>query len=136
MMEIKLSLFIFILAIGSIHLQTKLETRSKFQNQDFVFDLAGSQPVTMGKAGAGQQVNVGNLPSLKGEGVSYTLFNIDPCGINLPHVHPRATEIFFVIAGTFQTSFSEENGGRTITNEVSQGKMTFFPQGLIHEEVN
>ena len=133
---IKLFLLIFIMAIGSIDLETKLEARSKFQNQDFVFDLAGSQPATMGKAGTGQQVNVGNLPSLKGEGVSYTLFNIDPCGINLPHVHPRATEIFFVIAGKFQTTFSEENGGRTITNELSQGKITFFPQGLIHEEVN
>ncbi len=34
---------------------------------------------------------------LKGEGVSHTLFNLAPCGINPPHTHPRATEILFVI---------------------------------------
>jgi mannose-6-phosphate isomerase-like protein (cupin superfamily) len=33
------------------------------------------------------------------------IFHIDPCGINLPHVHQRATELFFIVEGTFKATF-------------------------------
>ena len=79
--------------------------------------------------------NVDTFPALKGEGIANTLFSLNPCAINTPHVHPRATELFFVLSGKFKTFFTEENGGRTIVNEVSTGQVTFFPQGLIHGEV-
>ena len=48
----------------------------------------------------------------------------------------KGTELFFVIQGRFRTSFTEENTGRTITNVVSAGQITVFPQGLLHEEQN
>ena len=54
----------------------------------------------------------------------------------MPHIHPRATELFFVVEGQFQTGFVEENGGRLILNNVSKGQLTFFPEGLIHFEQN
>lgn len=62
-----------------------------------------------------------------------------PCGINLPHVHPRATEILYVTDAAPEgvlTAFVEENGGRTITNTITTGNAAFFPQGLAHVQVN
>ncbi|KAJ1454285.1 RmlC-like cupin domain-containing protein, partial [Pelagophyceae sp. CCMP2097] len=83
-------------------------------------------------------VTVAELPSLYGEGLSYSLFEIEPCGINLPHEHPRATELLYVIDADFlRTAHVEENGGaRTIVNDLQTGSVTFFPQGLIHYQQN
>lgn len=73
-----------------------------------------------------------------GEGISYTLFSIKPCGINLPHHHPRATELIYIIGGSnLTTGFVEENGGRVVINKgLRSGQSTFFPQGLIHYQQN
>lgn len=135
MFKIILSILVVFLTVGGARLESKQKIRSQYQNIDFVFDLAKSEPTAKGLAGTGQAVNVDQLPSLSGEGVSLVLFNIDPCGINLPHIHPRATELFYVVAGRFKTTFVEENTGRTIVNVLTPGQATFFPQGLIHEEV-
>ncbi len=116
---------------------TALRRRQAFANSEFVFDLQGSLPGAITGGGTIQGVDRGNLPSLEGEGVAYTLFNIEPCGINLPHVHPRATELIYVISGQdLRTAFVEENGGRVITNDIDQGHVTFFPRGLIHYQQN
>jgi oxalate decarboxylase/phosphoglucose isomerase-like protein (cupin superfamily) len=61
------------------------------------------------------------------------LTNLDPCAINLPHIHPSATELLFVLKGSMKTTFVEENGGRTIVNVVNASQTTVFPRGLIHE---
>jgi oxalate decarboxylase/phosphoglucose isomerase-like protein (cupin superfamily) len=70
--------------------------------------------------------------------MSYTLFDIEPCGSNLPHSHPRATELLFVISGdNLQVGFVEENGGRgAFINNLKSGQATVFPRGLIHFEQN
>ena len=135
-MSIRTILFILALTISIelVHLQ-KLKRRAAFKTSDFVFNLANSTPAAIGLAGTGRSMNVDSLPSLSGEGVAMVLFKIDPCGINLPHIHPRATELFYVLKGTFETAFIEENTGRTVINTLTAGQATFFPQGLIHEEV-
>jgi oxalate decarboxylase/phosphoglucose isomerase-like protein (cupin superfamily) len=69
-------------------------------------------------------------------GVSSVLFTIEPCAINLPHVHPRGTELFHVLEGSFTTGFLEENNGRYIQNTLTAGQVTIFPQGLVHFEQN
>ena len=39
--------------------------------------------------------------------------------------------------GDLRVGFTEENGGdRAIINDISQGDVTFFPQGLIHYQQN
>ena len=104
--------------------------------KDFVFDLKNAKPVTTGFGGEGRFANIDTFPVLKDEKVSNALFSINPCAQNTPHVHPRGTEIFYVIQGTFKTFFVEENGGRVIVNDVSAGQTTIFPQGLIHGQIN
>lgn len=114
-----------------------LSRRQQFREKDFVFDLMGSVPPNITPAGTIQPLNVENLPALAGLGVSYSLFNIEPCGINLPHSHPRATELLYVIsAKNLRTAFVEENGGRVIVNDIATGEATFFPEGLIHYQQN
>ncbi len=61
---------------------------------------------------------------------------ISGCGINLPHTHPRATEINFIVSGEFETGLFQENGARFIMETVSAGQATIFPQGAIHFEQN
>ena len=116
--------------------QTALQDRQKFKNTDFVFDLAGSKPNVVGKGGSGRRASISEMPSLEGIGISSVLFHIEACGINLPHIHPRATELFYVVEGQFQTGFLEENDGRLILNNLVQGQTTFFPRGLVHFEQN
>lgn len=119
------------------NLDTAMGRRGQFDEKDFVFDLLGSVPASITPAGTVQPLDVENMPALAGEGVSYSLFNIEPCGINLPHVHPRATELLYVISGKdLRTAFTEENGGRVIVNDIGMGEATFFPEGLIHYQQN
>jgi len=107
----------------------------KSEPKDFVFDLLKSPPVTSGTGGVGWITTVDMLPVLKGEGVANDVFQIEPCGINLPHIHPRAAELLYVVYGTFRVTLTEENSGRIIVNDVSTGQATAIPQGLMHSEV-
>jgi hypothetical protein len=70
-------------------------------------------------------MNIDNFPSLADEGLSFSLYTIEPCGVNLPHVHPRASELLYLISGGFlRTGFVEENGGRTIVNDIKAGQVS------------
>ena len=133
--KLALTALILVLSMELVVLQ-KLKNRSKYQESEFVFNLANSTPNAIGGGGNGRAMNIDTFAPLAGEGVAMVLFKIDPCGINLPHVHPRGTELFYVVKGTFKTAFTEENSGRTIVNTLTPGQATIFPQGLIHEEQN
>ena len=57
----------------------------------------------------------------------------------MPHVHPRAAELIYVIEGPkgqLQAAFVEENGGRVIVNKLGKGETMLFPEGLIHYQQN
>ena len=101
---------------------TRLDFRRQFQSQDFVFDLLGSPNVASGTGGEQQIVFVKNMPALSGLGLTAGINTIEPCGINLPHSHPRADELLYLIEGDYlQTGFIEENDGRTIINNIYKG---------------
>ena len=111
-------------------------TRCYIEPEQFIFDLNSST----GSTSTGWQVQPADeetWPSLISEGLAFSLFHLKPCGMNQPHNHPRASEIQYVIKGSNITvSFVEENGGRVITNVVDVGKVSLFPQGLIHFQQN
>ena len=47
---------------------------------------------------------------------------MEPCAVNLHNLHPRATELLYVIdADNLQAGFAAENGGRTIVNHIKTG---------------
>ena len=63
---------------------------------------------------------------------------MNPCGMNKPHIHPRATEVLTLAKGAnVRTGFVLENGlqeQQSTTLSLYQGAI--FPQGSIHYEFN
>jgi hypothetical protein len=65
-----------------------------------------------------------------------TVGYLNPCGMNLPHTHPRATEINFSVDSDFEVGFYQENGAFFVMNMVHKNQAAVFPQGAIHFEQN
>ncbi|KAL9244517.1 hypothetical protein vseg_018286 [Gypsophila vaccaria] len=85
-------------------------------------------------------VSAMNLPGLNTLGISLARLDFAPYGLNPPHTHPRATEIFTVIEGTFLVGFVTSNlpngGNKLISKLLNKGDVFVFPQGLIHFQFN
>ena len=64
-----------------------------FDKEDFAFALGGPEPDNLVDNFQLRGVNLNQLPALAGQGISMAIVNLGPCAINLPHVHPRATEV-------------------------------------------
>jgi quercetin dioxygenase-like cupin family protein len=63
--------------------------------------------------------------------------DIAPWGINPPHTHPRATEIFIVLEGTLEVGFITSNPeNRHFRKILQKGDVFVFPIGLIHYQRN
>jgi len=102
-----------------------------------VFDFVNATTgVSRGTGGETVAATPNNFPALIGNGVAMTVGFINGCSINLPHTHPRATEINFIAEGEFLVGFFEENGARFIENNLTKGMATVFPMGAIHFEMN
>lgn len=63
--------------------------------------------------------------------------------LNAGHVHystlpvGRLLQMAYVIKGSLRSAFIEENGGDgAIVNDLSEGDVTFYPQGLMHYQQN
>ena len=103
---------------------SRLSFRQQFSPANFMFDLAASTPTGSLAGGEIRAANIDSFQALTGEDISYTLFKLQPCAVNLPHVHPRAAELLYVISGKLlRTGFTEENGGRTIVNDLKSGQV-------------
>ncbi|KAJ6471588.1 RmlC-like cupin domain-containing protein [Mycena vitilis] len=100
-----------------------------------VFDF-NNQP-TPGKGGSILLATVDNFPILEELGISGAISFIEPCGLNIPHFHPRASEILTVIEGVLDTGFVQENGFNTeIETQLGKYQATVFPMGSIHYQQN
>jgi len=81
-------------------------------------------------------------------GISGAVAFLEPCGLNSPHTHPRATEILTVVEGELEVGFVMENGlfadaakainalAFPFNTTVQQFEATIFPQGSIHFQFN
>ncbi|GAQ79047.1 hypothetical protein KFL_000230265 [Klebsormidium nitens] len=98
----------------------------------FKFDLLHAANAAQGPGGNNTRATSANFPALRSQGISYTLFNMRPCGQNLPHTHPRATEILYVISGgPVLVGFVDTNQTAHL-NMLREGEMTVFPRGMLH----
>ncbi|KAF8811632.1 RmlC-like cupin [Phlegmacium glaucopus] len=104
---------------------------------DFVFNFLNATHSAQGDDGFIIVINPATFPALMTGGGALGLGLIGPCGLNLPHVHPRANEIQLNIGGgDLMAQFIQENGGRVITNTLSPGMATIFPKGSMHFQQN
>lgn len=60
----------------------------------------------------------------------------DVC-VAIPNRTRVKIQMLYVIEGELRVAFVEENGGEgAVVNDLLQGDVAFFPQGLIHYEQN
>ncbi|CAF1108993.1 unnamed protein product [Adineta steineri] len=116
---------------------SELNLLSKTNPSDFIFDFDKAVTgVSTGTGGRTVSATAANFPGLINHGIAMTIGFLAPCGINLPHTHPRATEINFSVDGDFQIGFFQENGASFIMNEIHKNQVAVFPKGAIHFEQN
>ncbi|KAF8186067.1 RmlC-like cupin domain-containing protein, partial [Mycena galopus ATCC 62051] len=103
-----------------------------------VFDFNNTESATeSGLGGTLLLATVDNFPILEGTGVSSGVAFIEPCGLNIPHTHPRASEMLTVIEGILDAGFVQENGFATeVATELGLFQATVFPMGSIHFQQN
>ena len=91
-----------------------------------------------GLGGQGDLANRKNFPALIDLGVAMSTGFMNPCGLNKPHVHPRASEFLTLVKGAnVKTGLILENGLTTqLSTTLSLYQGAIFPQGSIHYEFN
>eukprot|EP00246_Nothoceros_aenigmaticus_P007586 TRINITY_DN214_c0_g1_i1.p2 TRINITY_DN214_c0_g1~~TRINITY_DN214_c0_g1_i1.p2 ORF type:complete len:225 (-),score=7.47 TRINITY_DN214_c0_g1_i1:273-914(-) len=57
-------------------------------------------------------------------------------GINPPHLHPRTSELFYVLEGTFEVGFISGNANTLYKETVTKGEVFVFPRALVHYQRN
>ncbi|KAF7316969.1 RmlC-like cupin [Mycena chlorophos] len=106
-------------------------------DSDFVFDFFDPKaPATVGAGGRIVTASAGNFPAVVGHGSAMAVGFLEPCSMNTPHTHPRATEIQISMNSTIRTGMITENGARFVMTELPPGSMTIFPVGSVHFQVN
>lgn len=107
---------------------------------NFDFNPAANPQVTPGAGGQVDLAQRGNYPILTGLGISAATIFFQGCGLNTPHIHPRATEFFTLTTPTklgMRTGFVMENQQNNEFNTtITQYQGTVFPQGSIHWQQN
>ena len=86
----------------------------------------------------GSLVTVGNVDNFGGVntlGISMNRVDFAPGGVNPPHIHPRATEIVFVVEGTLLVGFISTNN-TLFSQKLEKGDVFVFPKGLVHFQQN
>ncbi|XP_027062342.1 putative germin-like protein 2-1 [Coffea eugenioides] len=110
--------------------------------EDFFFPGLNKPGSTANPLGSNvTAVNVNQIPGLNTLGVSLARIDFAPYGLNPPHIHPRATEVLFVLEGTLVVGFVTSNPGMNMKNKLftkvlNPGDVFVFPQGLIHFQFN
>ena len=105
---------------------------------NFDFNPAANPAVKAGEGGQVDLANRANFPVLTGLGISAATIFFQPCGLNTPHIHPRATEFFTLVTDTkMETGFVLENGlADEFNTTLTQFQGTVFPRGSIHWQQN
>jgi quercetin dioxygenase-like cupin family protein len=92
--------------------------------------------VTQASGGKRSGLNVSLFPAMASLGITYVRFELTPCGANVAHSHPRATELLTLVSGgPLQVGFVDTRG--VFHGDILMpGDVTIFPRGLMHFEIN
>lgn len=80
--------------------------------------------------------NVNNFAGLNTLGISMARIDFAKGGINVPHTHPRATEILFLAEGTLYVGFVSTTNNTLFATTLNKGDVFVFPKGLVHFQLN
>ncbi|KAF2746923.1 RmlC-like cupin, partial [Sporormia fimetaria CBS 119925] len=107
-----------------------------------VFDFNAASAAPNAKGGRALAANIDTFPLLTDLGISTTVAFLSPCGLNTPHVHPRATEFLTLVSGSLTFGSILENGlvdpgqPAEIRGRLQPFQGTAFPVGSIHYQFN
>ncbi|KAJ0111166.1 hypothetical protein Patl1_00751 [Pistacia atlantica] len=79
--------------------------------------------------------NVEKIPGLNTLGVSLSRIDYAPDGLNPPHIHPRATEMVFVLEGQLDVGFIT-TANKLFSKTIKKGDIFVFPKALVHFQKN
>jgi len=135
-------------------LQTELLLAASYKDKEQVLFPPGSgsannvsfqfvnSPGTPPQDGSVIVGSVDSIPGLIGTHVAAAIGFIGPCGLNVPHLHPRGNEFLTVVSGTLIGAFLLELDG-PFSGDIPQVAMTLtnftgmlFPQGHTHWQFN
>ncbi|KAG6551673.1 hypothetical protein Mapa_006760 [Marchantia paleacea] len=74
------------------------------------------------------------FPGVTGLGISSLFFKLGTGGLVPPHFHARATEIFFVLSGSWEVGFVDSSN-KLYSATLMAGDQFVFPQGLVHYQM-
>jgi hypothetical protein len=105
--------------------------------QKTVFDFNQQQPAPGAQGGSILLATIDDYPILTGLQIGGALSFVGPCGMNIPHSHPRTAEMLTVVEGVLNTGFVLENGfAQQINTQLGKYQATVFPMGSIHFQYN
>ena len=77
------------------------------------------------------KVSLAEFSALNGQSVSYAVLGYPAGTTTPPYVHPRASELLFVVEGTLQVGFVDTTN-KLFTQTLLTGDIFVFPKGLVH----
>ncbi|KAK1369100.1 hypothetical protein POM88_035192 [Heracleum sosnowskyi] len=78
-----------------------------------------------------------HIAGLNTLGISLVRIDYAPWGVNPPHTHPRATEIFTLVKGNLEVGFVTSNPNNCLISKIlNKGDVFVFPIGLVHYQRN
>ncbi|KAJ7518297.1 hypothetical protein O6H91_21G062600 [Diphasiastrum complanatum] len=81
--------------------------------------------------------NVLTFGGLNTLGISAARIDFGKNGLNPPHIHPRATELLYVLQGTLLVGFvSSTPENQLYALKINAGELFVFPKGLVHFQLN
>lgn len=101
----------------------------------FKFDLAGSPPQVVAQGGTIQEANQSTFQELAGNGLSVYLLTLQPGAVRIPHWHPDASELDYILEGKAQISLGFPDG-EWERFELTAGQIAILPQGWFHSIQN
>ncbi len=114
---------------------THLEFWNTLSNDDYVFDFS-KQSQSPWTPGSVLNANAATWPILIAGNQAIAQLNLGRCSMLAPHVHPHATNIVVLVAGSVRTYMRAENGAIDRQTVLTPGKMTYFPKASFHSMVN
>ncbi|KAL8538873.1 hypothetical protein ACS0TY_000756 [Phlomoides rotata] len=103
--------------------------------EDFVFSGIKAPGDTKNTGFSSIPVSASVFPGLNTLGVSFVRADFAPGGVNVPHYHPRATEVAFVLEGRVYSGFVDSQN-RVFARVLEKGEVMVFPRGLLHFQMN
>ena len=97
----------------------------------FVFDLGKCPPQVVAKGGTIQEANQSTFQALGGNGLAIYLLTLEPGAVRIPHWHPDAAELDYVLSGKARVGLGFPDG-EWERFDLEAGKIAILPQGWFH----